>query len=306
MSAAAVRASRTAPFIAPTPTKPRTTSADAVDRAAERRQRRIRAAPIAKPPAITGTRPIRSISRPAGRAARAPAVRKIAGPSPRIDSIPVTRTSVIVATATASWRTPERTSRQSESRNVLRRTGYEMRRDRAIQPARLGTPARRRGTGGGRSDRRARRVRAARRRRSALPWASERAKRQPRGDLRRASAAGSSSPSPDASARRSRGGRPPRDRARRAPDGRSSRVASARPRPVSWRSEVKGMPETRAPRYPAASPTSSTGARRREFEVRDAGALGGPASRAYWLKVSPMRAAASSSTNAAGATMARA
>ena len=40
--------------------------------------------------------------RPAGSAASAPAVMKIAGPSPRIDSIPVTSTSVIVATATAS------------------------------------------------------------------------------------------------------------------------------------------------------------------------------------------------------------
>ena len=42
------------------------------------------------------------MSLPAGSAASAPAVMKIAGPSPRIDSIPVTSTSVIVATATAS------------------------------------------------------------------------------------------------------------------------------------------------------------------------------------------------------------
>ena len=73
---------------------------------------------------MTGTRPSRSISRPAGSAASAPAVMKIAGPRPRIDLIPVTRTSVIVATATASWSTPSR--RQSESRTVLRRTGCEM------------------------------------------------------------------------------------------------------------------------------------------------------------------------------------
>ena len=59
-------------------------------------------APMTKPPAITGTRPRRSMSLPAGSAASAPAVMKIAGPSPRIDSIPVTSTSVIVATATAS------------------------------------------------------------------------------------------------------------------------------------------------------------------------------------------------------------
>jgi hypothetical protein len=37
-------------------------------------------------------------------------------------------------------------------------------------------------------------------------------------------------------------------------------VASPGGCPVSCRSDVKGMPETRAPRYPAASPTSSSGA----------------------------------------------
>jgi len=37
-------------------------------------------------------------------------------------------------------------------------------------------------------------------------------------------------------------------------------VASAGPEPVSWRSEVNGMPEIRAPRYPGASPTSRIGA----------------------------------------------
>ena len=122
MSAAAVRASRTAPFIAPTPTKPRTTAAE-LSTAQPTAVSAHPAAPIAKPPAITVTRPIRSISRPAGRAARAPAVMKIAGPRPRIDSMPVTRTRVIVATATASWRTPERTTRQALRRKVLRRTG---------------------------------------------------------------------------------------------------------------------------------------------------------------------------------------
>jgi hypothetical protein len=44
----------------------------------------------------------------------------MAGPRPRIDSIPVTRTSVIVATATASWMTPDRVTRQRLSRIVLR------------------------------------------------------------------------------------------------------------------------------------------------------------------------------------------
>ena len=60
------------------------------------------------------------MSRPAGSAASAPAVRKIAGPRPRIDSIPVTRTSVIVATATASWSTPDSVSRQRLRSTVLR------------------------------------------------------------------------------------------------------------------------------------------------------------------------------------------
>jgi len=40
-----------------------------------------------------------------------------------MDSIPVTRTSVIVATATASWSTPDRSRRQRLKRMVLRRTG---------------------------------------------------------------------------------------------------------------------------------------------------------------------------------------
>ena len=101
MSAAAVRASSTAPFIAPMPMNPRITSGalSATQPSAVNTHPTI---PTTKPPAITGTRPTRSISRPAGSAASAPAVRKIAGPRPRIDSIPVTRTSVIVATATAS------------------------------------------------------------------------------------------------------------------------------------------------------------------------------------------------------------
>ena len=63
------------------------------------------------------------MSRPAGRAASAPAVRKIAGPRPRIPSMPVTRTSVTVATATASWTMPERHVRVAASRTVFRRIG---------------------------------------------------------------------------------------------------------------------------------------------------------------------------------------
>ena len=44
------------------------------------------------------------------------------------------------------------------------------------------------------------------------------------------------------------------------------RARLGRPRPVSCRSDVNGIPETRAPRYPAASPTSTTVARR--FDAR--------------------------------------
>ena len=101
MSATAVRERSTAPFIPPIPRKPRTTSGaeSATHPSAVSKQP---TAPTTNPPAITGTRPYRSMSRPAGSAASAPAVRKIAGPRPRTDSIPVTRTSVIVATAAAS------------------------------------------------------------------------------------------------------------------------------------------------------------------------------------------------------------
>ena len=84
----------------------------------------VPAIPRQKPPASTGTRPTRSISRPEGNAASAAAERKIAGPSPRIDSTPVTSTRVRVETATASCTIPELHVRQVASRNVLRRTGY--------------------------------------------------------------------------------------------------------------------------------------------------------------------------------------
>src|SRR5262245_52763251 len=134
MSAAAVRASSTPPFIAPTPTKPRITSGALATRQARPASAQP-TAPVANPPAITGTRPRRSMRRPAGSAASAPAVRKIAGPSPRIDSIPVTRTRVIVATATASWRTPESVTRHRLRKTVLRLICFELVTGRPIQPA---------------------------------------------------------------------------------------------------------------------------------------------------------------------------
>jgi hypothetical protein len=75
-------------------------------------------------------------------------------------------------------------------------------------------------------------------------------------------------------------------------------VASAGPVPVSCRSDVNGTPETRAPRYPGASPTRRIGAPAREARyaarrARRSSALG-PA--AYWLNVRPMRARANSPT----------
>jgi hypothetical protein len=56
-------------------------------------------APTPKPAASTGTRPIRSIARPAKGAVRAPQASTIAGPSPSSPSMSSTCTSVIDATA---------------------------------------------------------------------------------------------------------------------------------------------------------------------------------------------------------------
>ena len=68
MSAAAVRANSTAPFIAPTPTNPRITSG-ALSTTHPSAVSKQPSMPTTKPPAITGTRPKRSIRRPAGSAA---------------------------------------------------------------------------------------------------------------------------------------------------------------------------------------------------------------------------------------------
>src|SRR5439155_26585419 len=62
----------------------------------------------------------------ADRFARCYEDRNIAGPSPRIVAIPVTMTSVTVATDTSSWSTPESRKRQALRRTVLRPTGYEL------------------------------------------------------------------------------------------------------------------------------------------------------------------------------------
>src|SRR6476659_10188347 len=78
--------------------------------------------PSTQPKATTGTRRCRSIALPAGRAATAEDARKTAGPRPRIDSMPVTRTSVIVDTATTSWSIPLRQVSVAARRIVFRRT----------------------------------------------------------------------------------------------------------------------------------------------------------------------------------------
>ena len=97
MSAAAARASRIVPCETPTSAKPATTSDGGLELAAERGRQ---AAGDPRDAAAGEHRdPPEPVHQPSGREApRArPAVRKIAGPSPRIPSIPVTRTSVTVA-----------------------------------------------------------------------------------------------------------------------------------------------------------------------------------------------------------------
>ena len=134
MSAAAARERRIVPCETPTSAKPATTiAADSTSQpSAVVRQPAI---PATQPPASTGIRPSRSISRPAGSAASAPAVRKIAGPSPRMPSTPVTRTSVTVPTATASCTIPDRHVRVAASRIVFRRIGKLS--TRRIYPSRV-------------------------------------------------------------------------------------------------------------------------------------------------------------------------
>ena len=88
--------------------------------------RAVRAQPMApsrKPTTITGTRPNRSIDHPAGKAVKAEAVRKIAGPRPSSASKPVTRTNVSEETAATSWSTAELTAMIAPRRIVLRRIG---------------------------------------------------------------------------------------------------------------------------------------------------------------------------------------
>src|SRR5207244_10058266 len=106
--------------------------------------------PSTKPARITGIRPTRSDRWPAGPTAAAPAIRKTAGPRPRMLLTPVTATIVTVPSATASWIIPDRQTSPPASRIELRRAGVT----RAAAPARAETPSRRRETDGARTHRR--------------------------------------------------------------------------------------------------------------------------------------------------------
>src|SRR5688500_4882782 len=77
------------------------------------------------------------MARPAGNAESAPAVRKIAGPSPSRLSKPVTSTNVSEATAATSWRTHELIAVTAARRNVLRPTGRSGETDKAFPEVRL-------------------------------------------------------------------------------------------------------------------------------------------------------------------------
>src|SRR4051794_37555572 len=126
MSPAAARASSAVPLAAPTPTRPaRTAGAESVLLPSAARPQP--AAPAPKPAASTGTRPMRSMSRPAGSAASAPEARTIAGPRPSRPWTPTTATSVSEATAAESWSVAEFAASADESSSVLRRMGRSSR-----------------------------------------------------------------------------------------------------------------------------------------------------------------------------------
>ena len=154
---------------------------------------------------------------------------------------------MIVATATASWRTPERTTRAGAQEEGVTPDWVRSRLDRAIQPPWPGTPGRRRETDAERTSRPGRSARAAPRARRAVPA---------RADVRE--------PKEATSERVGRrfvdfvpgcvGTTFQRRTSSSSSSSRSTRcnvaVDSAGPIPVSWRSDVNGMPETRAPQIP--------------------------------------------------------
>ncbi len=79
--------------------------------------------PITNPLARTGTRPIRSINRPAGNEVNADETRESAGPSPRRLVAPVTSAKVSADTADTNWSVAEFTATAEASKIVLRRIG---------------------------------------------------------------------------------------------------------------------------------------------------------------------------------------
>ena len=122
MSPAAVRASSPVAVAVPTRISPASTARAhpcAVPSAASRHP----AMPQPKPPARIGTRPMRSISSPAGSAASAPAASTIAGPRPSRPSMSSTLTSVSDATAADSCSVAEFIACELDSSAVLRPIG---------------------------------------------------------------------------------------------------------------------------------------------------------------------------------------
>ena len=122
MSPAAVLISSEIPLEAPTRAKPAITASVESVRVASAVSAQPHA-PSAKPAVITGVRPNRSISRPAGRAVRPEEVRKIAGPRPSRPLTPVTSTKVREETAAVSCRTAEFTAIVAARMIVFRRIG---------------------------------------------------------------------------------------------------------------------------------------------------------------------------------------
>src|SRR3954467_647311 len=122
MSPAAARVSNEIPLEAPTNTKPGSRAAVEPVLVASAVSRQPQE-PSAKPTVSTGTRPKRSISRPAGTAVSPEEGRKIAGPRPSRPLTPVTSTNVSDETAAVSWRTAEFTAIVAARITVLRLIG---------------------------------------------------------------------------------------------------------------------------------------------------------------------------------------
>ena len=139
MSPAAARASSAVPLAAPTPVRP-TSTAGAESTALPSAASPQPADPTTKPSASTGTRPTRSIARPAGSAASAPEASTIAGPRPSRPSTPTTETSVSEATAADSCSVPELAASAADSSAVLRRMCSSARVVTLRQASRVSTP----------------------------------------------------------------------------------------------------------------------------------------------------------------------